>query len=185
MSKQQIKDNKRFRNFYSNDMKAKILSLALLMVMCLTVSAQPQMNRGMRNFRGPQNNMWMNQNRQDPAKALNLTDEQKEAFKKIRLAMHKEILPIQNEIGEAEAHQKTLLSAEKPDLAAINKNIEKIGALRVEIAKIAMKHRLEMRSLLTDDQRMKFDAWNHGMRHPKGQRFGRPGMGMRHGMDIR
>lgn len=166
-------------------MKTKILSLALLMVMCLTVSAQPQMNRGMMNFRGPQNNLQMNQNRQDLAKALNLTDEQKAAFKKEMLAMHKEILPLRNEIGEAEAHQKTLLSADKPDLSAIDKNIDKIGALRVEIAKIAMKHRLEMRSLLTDEQRMKFDAWKQGMRHQMGQRFGRPGMGMRPGMNLR
>lgn len=162
-------------------MKTRILSLALFVVMCLTVSAQPQMNR----FRGPQNNMQMNKNRQDMAKALNLTDEQKEAFKKIMLAMHKEILPIRNEIGEAEAHQKTLLSADKPDLSAIDKNIEKIGGLRVEIAKIAMKHHLEMRSLLTDEQKMKFDTWKQGMRRPIGQGFGKPGMGMRPGMNIR
>jgi Spy/CpxP family protein refolding chaperone len=166
-------------------MKAKILSLALFIVMGLTVSAQPQMNREVRIFRGPQNNMRMNQNRQDLAKALNLTDEQKAAFQKMRLAMHKEILPIRNEIGEAEAHQKTLLGVDKPDLSAIDKNIDKIGALRIEIAKIAMKHRLEMRSLLTDEQKMKFDNFNHGMKRPMGQRFGRPGMGMDPGMELR
>jgi Spy/CpxP family protein refolding chaperone len=165
-------------------MKSKILSLALFVVMCLTVSAQPQMNRGAGNIRGPQNNMWRNQNRPDLAKALNLTDEQKEAFKKIRLAMHKEILPLRNEIGEAVAHQKTLLSAEKPDLSAIDKNIDKIGTLKIELAKIAVKHRLDMRALLTDEQRMKFDAWKESMKHRMGQRFGRPGMRMGTGMNM-
>ncbi len=163
-------------------MKAKILSLALFMVMCLTVSAQPQTKGGMNNFRGTQHPMWMNHNREDLAKALNLTDQQKEAFKKIRLAMHEEILPIRNEIGEAEAHQRTLVTAEKPDLSAIDKNIEKIGALKVEAAKIIMKHHLEMRALLTAEQRMKFDNCLEGMRHPMGQRFDRPGMGMGNGM---
>lgn len=166
-------------------MKTKILSLALLMVMYLTVSAQPQTNKEIRIVRGPQNNMQMHPPRQEMAKALNLTDEQKASFKKIMLAMHKEILPVRNEIGEAEAHQKTLLSADKPDMNAINKNIEKIGALRVEMAKIATKHRLEMRALLTDEQRMKFDDWHNRMNHAKGQRFGRPGMGMEPGMSMR
>jgi Spy/CpxP family protein refolding chaperone len=158
-------------------MKTKILSFALFMVMCLTASAQPQTNKEIRIVRGPQN-MQMHPPRQEMAKALNLTDEQKEAFKKIMLAMHKEMLPVRNEIGEAEAHQKTLVSADKPDMNAINKNIEKIGALKIETAKIFTKHHLEMRALLTDEQRMKFDNWRGGMKHPTGQKFGRPGMGM-------
>lgn len=166
-------------------MKTKILSLALLMVMFLTVSAQPQTNREIKIFRGPQNNMRMNTGHEGLAKALNLNDQQKEAFKKIMLDMHQEILPVRNEIGEAEAHQRTLVTAEKPDLSAINKNIEKIGALKVEIAKIAVKHRLEMRALLTDEQRMKFDNWRKEMRHPMGQRFGRPGMNMGYGMNMK
>jgi len=167
-------------------MKTKILSLALIMVMCLAVSAQPEINREIRIVRGPQNNMRMNPDHQAMmAKALNLTDEQKEAFKKIMLTMHKEILPVRNEIGEAEAHQRTLLSVDKPDLSAINKNIDKIGALKIEVAKIFTKHRLEMRALLTDEQRMKFDNWRGGMKHPMGQKFGRPGMGMDPEMNMK
>ena len=49
------------------------------------------------------------------------------------------------------------ISAEKPDMAAIDKNIEKIASIRVQIAKIMVKHHMEMRAQLTDEQRLKFD----------------------------
>jgi Spy/CpxP family protein refolding chaperone len=94
------------------------------------------------------------------------------------LATQKQIQPIRNELGEANARQKTLTTAEKPDLNAINKNIEKIGALKVEMAKIQAKHRLEMRAQLTDEQRLKFDA-HKGMRmQDRGQK------GMKHRMRM-
>jgi Spy/CpxP family protein refolding chaperone len=166
-------------------MKTSILSLAVVMIMGLSLSAQPVINKNVRVIRGVQPGMQVNANHQGLAKALNLTDEQKASFKKIMLAMHKEILPIRNEIGEAQAHQKTLLSADRPDLAAINKNIDRIGALKIEIAKAAVKHRLEMRSLLTDEQRMKFDSWKERMKHSMGHNFWRPGMGMRSGMEMK
>ena len=46
------------------------------------------------------------------------------------------------------AHQKTLMTAEKTDLAAINKNIEKIGGLKIEMAKIKAKNHLDLRAQL-------------------------------------
>jgi Spy/CpxP family protein refolding chaperone len=120
----------------------------------------------------------MNEGQRGPGNGLNLTDAQKEAFKQSMLATQKQIQPIRNELGEANARQKTLTTAEKPDLNAINKNIEKIGALKVEMAKIQAKHRLEMRAQLTDEQRLKFDAHKGKMMQGKGQR------GMKHGMRM-
>jgi len=99
---------------------------------------------------------------------LNLTDVQKEAFKANMMATQKQLQPLRNALGEAEAHQKTLVTAEKPDFGAINKNIEKIGDIRVEMAKIQTKNRLEMRAQLTDEQKLKFDLFKHGMRQGKG-----------------
>jgi len=86
------------------------------------------------------------------------------------MAMHKQIKPIRNELGEAMAHQKTLMGAENPDLAAINSNIDKIGVLRIEIAKIQIKNRLDMRAQLTDEQRQKFDLFKDRMNQGKGPR---------------
>ena len=61
------------------------------------------------------------------------------------------------------------MTAEKPDLKDINKNIEKIGEIKVEMAKLQAKHRLEMRAQLNDEQRLKFDMFkHHQMKEGKG-----------------
>jgi len=117
--------------------------------------------------------------RMGAAMGLNLTDDQKKAFKESMLALRKQIKPLKNELGEAVAHQKTLMDAEKADLGAINKNIEKIAALKVEMAKAMVKSRLEMRSKLTDEQRAKIEMMK-GMKKRMAQRDGmKQGKGMR------
>jgi len=159
-------------------MRTKILSLALLLMTVLGLNGQPgnQRNQGMRPDMN--NQMPMMSAPQRIAKELNLTDEQKDAFKKIMLAMQKEIKPIRNEIGEAAAHLKTLASVDKPDINAINKSIDKIGALKIEIAKIRLRDLLDMRALLTDEQRLKAEAMKAKRKQGMGQRLGRQGMGL-------
>ena len=154
-------------------MKTKVLMIAVLMGFTTLLMAQ-QENDQKQSFHGSNHEMRMNDER--GPQGLNLTDAQKEAFKQSRLALQKLIQPLRNELGEAEAHQKTLTTAEKPDLAAINKNIEKIGALKMEMAKLQVKHRLEMRAQLTDEQRLKFDMHQGKMnrdRGPEGMERGR------------
>lgn len=150
-------------------MKTKILMLAVLFGLTTVVIAQPKEKEQGKSFQGPEHEMRMDDRKGGLENGLNLTDTQKEAFKQSRLAMQKQLQPIQNELGEAEAHKKTLMSAEKPDLAAINKNIEKIGGLKVEMEKIRTKNHLDMRAQLTEEQRLKFDA-------AKGHRRGGAGM---------
>jgi Spy/CpxP family protein refolding chaperone len=159
-------------------MRAKILSIVLLMCLSAALVAQTTENSRKNANRGPQKEMRMDNEQRGPGSGLNLTDPQKEAFKQNMMAMHKQVLPLRGELGEVEAHQKTLVTAEKPDLAAINKNIEKIGAIRVEMAKIEVKHRLDMRAQLTDEQRLKFDLMKGKMRQDKGAK------GMRHNMRM-
>ncbi len=158
-------------------MKAKILSIVLLMSLSAILMAQTPEKGQMKGNRGSGNEMRTHGGQRGPAEGLNLTDTQKEAFKATRLAMQKQVQPLRNELGEAEAHQKTLVTAEKPDLSSINKNIEKIGALRIEMAKIQAKHHLDVRAQLTDEQRLKFDLQKgkmgrhngfKGMRHNRG-----------------
>ena len=157
-------------------MKTKVLMIAVLLGLTTVAMAQPKENGQGRASQAPKHEMRMEHRNGGPLAALELTDAQKEAFKQSRLDMQKQLQPIQNELGEAEAHQKTLMSAEKPDLAAINKNIEKIGSLKVEIAKIKTKNRLDMRAQLTEEQRVKFDAAKGHMRG---------GEGMRHNMRMK
>ena len=149
-------------------MKTKIFIVVVLMSMSAVLMAQPTDKDSKKSFRGHEREMRTNDEQRGPANGLNLTDVQKEAFKQSRLAVQKQIQPIRNELGEAEAHQKTLVTAEKPDFTAINKNIEKIGGIRVEMAKIQTKNRLDMRAQLTDEQKLKFDLFKEGMKHGKG-----------------
>jgi len=164
-------------------MKAKILVLVVLMGMSVVMFAQPGEGGGqMRPYHGKNGNIGM-QRSGGPMNGLNLTDAQKEAFKQSMLAVQKQLQPIRNELGEAEARQKTLTTVDKPDMAAVNKNIEKIGALKVEMAKIQVKHHIEMRAQLTDEQRLKFDLFKHQMKDGKGMKGPRGPKGM--GRDMK
>jgi len=160
-------------------MKAKILSIVLLMGLSVALFAQKTDNGPENSKRGQDRPQMMQDERRGPGDGMNLTDAQKDAFKEGRLAMQKQLQPLRNELGEAKAHQKTLVTAEKPDVSAINKNIEKIGELRVEMAKIQVKHHLDMRTQLTDEQKLKFDMMKGKMGHDRGFK------GMRHDRRMR
>lgn len=150
-------------------MKTKILFVVFLLSLSAALMAQSVEKGPKREFRGQEKGMRMQHKEgRNPAQSLNLTDLQKEAFKKGVMATHKKIQPLQNELGEAMAHQKTLTTAEKPDWTAIEKNIEKIGDIRVEMAKIKTRNHLDMRAQLNDEQRMKFDRFASGMIEAKG-----------------
>jgi Spy/CpxP family protein refolding chaperone len=158
-------------------MKTKVLVFAMCMGFTTLLMAQPKENGTKNANRGPEHEMRMEE-RHGPGNGLDLTDVQKDAFKQSRLALQKQLQPLQNELGEAEAHQKTLMTTEKPDLTAINKNIEKIGGLKIEMAKLQAKNRLDMRAQLTEEQRQKFDMHHNNMRHGEGPE------GMRHGREM-
>lgn len=86
-----------------------------------------------------------------------LTDEQKEAVKKIRMETAKEIIPLKNELNELQAHQQTLATSDNVDMKAIYKNIDKMSEVKAKMAKIRAKQQQEIRSLLTEEQLLKMD----------------------------
>lgn len=102
-----------------------------------------------------------------------LTDAQKESMKTIRLKTMKATQPLKNELMEKKAHLTTLTTAEKADQKAINKQIDEISTLRASIQKMKAESHQEIRSLLTDEQRILFDARKGRMSQLKG------GQGMR------
>lgn len=158
-------------------MKTRVLVLAVLMGLATGLIAQPNEKEEGKTRRGPNSEMKMD-GQKGKENGLDLTDVQKEAFEKSRLEMQKQLQPLINQIGEAEARQRTLTTAEKPDLDAINKNIEKIGSLKIEIEKIHTKNRMAMRAQLTDEQRLKFDRFDHMRKEGKGHE------GMKHQRDF-
>jgi Spy/CpxP family protein refolding chaperone len=76
-----------------------------------------------------------------------------------------------------------LLSAEKPDRAAINSKLEEISAAQLTMAKSAVDFHLTMRDALTPAQREKLEQWMKQRRQPgadnnagpRGPRAGGPG----------
>ena len=70
-----------------------------------------------------------------------------------------------------QAELDKLLLADKPDKKAIYKKIDEIEAVKTQIKKMKVSHKLEVRALLTPDQRVAFDK-----QHSKcGKRFDKMG----------
>jgi Spy/CpxP family protein refolding chaperone len=97
----------------------------------------------------------------------NLSEEQKTKISAMRTSHMKEMQQLKNLTAENRAHYNTLMSADKADMAAINKNIEEFGKLRVEMMKKQAAHQQDVRALLTDEQRLAFD-----MKKGKGMKDG-------------
>lgn len=107
-----------------------------------------------------------------------LTDEQKEQMENLHVGHLKAVQPLQNEIGEKQARLRTLQTADKVNISEINKVIEDIGQLRIKIMKSKAAHHQEIRSLLTDEQRVFFDAHRPSHDGP-GEHHGQPDHGPR------
>jgi Spy/CpxP family protein refolding chaperone len=93
-----------------------------------------------------------------------LTDEQQGKIKGLHLNMMKESLPIRNQLGENQAKMKTLQTAENPDMKAIDKLIDESTGLQAVLQKKAAANHQEVRSLLTEEQRVIFDSHSGQMR---------------------
>ena len=86
-----------------------------------------------------------------------LSEDQKEKIQKLRISHLKDIQAINNQIGENRAHFKTLMTVENADMNAINKNIDEFGGLRSQLLKKQAAHIQDVRKLLSEEQRLKFD----------------------------
>ncbi len=91
-------------------------------------------------------------------KLLNLSDDQKEQMKTFKLEFIKQITPLENEleVKNAQLHAKSI--GDNIDIKSVNKLIDEIGDIKTQIAKDKFAHRLKMRSILNDEQKIIFDA---------------------------
>lgn len=165
-------------------MKIRNLSLLVIaiFVISLTAIAQPGNRPQQWENLSPEQKAivmkkWKDKQKTEPQNFF--TEEQKEAIKKIHFNTAKKVKPLRNELLELTAHQKTLTTADNADLEAINKNIDKMSGIKADIAKIMAKQHQEIRSLLDEEQLLKFDAlkgnFRNGMRgdvRKQGMRIG-------------
>ena len=87
-----------------------------------------------------------------------LSDEQKTKIKDLRTAHMKEVTPVKNVLAEKEARLNTLTAADKADMNEINKTIDEIAKLKGDMMKMRVNHQAKVKALLTDEQKVYFNA---------------------------
>jgi len=86
-----------------------------------------------------------------------LSENQIAKIKEISLAHKKSVQETRNLLREKEAHLETLQTKDNPNMGEINKAIDEIGALRIQMHKSSAQHRQDVRNLLTPSQKLAFD----------------------------
>ncbi len=106
-------------------------------------------------------------------KGLDLSDEQKEQIEEIRFESQKAVLPVQNELREKQAQLRSLTSGEEADFGKAEDVVREIGDLKTELQLIRLNTRQEVRNLLTDEQKLKFDTMGGKFKRMKKAQNGR------------
>ncbi len=153
----------------------RIIKTSILVLLLSGFAASVQAQQ--RGNRMQQNKEWAQGPRGEGRifQMLNLTDEQAEQVKEIRLNGQKEALPIRNAMREKRARLRTFRTAANYDATATEKVIEEIADLRAAQMLMRERHRQQVRELLTEEQRVIFDSApqkRQGMRGKKGNRPG-------------
>ena len=88
---------------------------------------------------------------------LDLSPEQQEQMKAIKLEHYKVMKPLRLKMAELRAREQSLLSAEPADMKVINQVIDEQTKLMNQISKNQVELKLAVREILTDEQQMKLD----------------------------
>ncbi|MFZ4413037.1 MAG: Spy/CpxP family protein refolding chaperone [Bacteroidales bacterium] len=87
----------------------------------------------------------------------NLTKEQSESIHKLQLNVAQAKFPLENNVREKEARLHTISTVKVPDMQAIEKQIDEIASVKVQLAKLQAAHDQDIRKVLDDEQRLIFD----------------------------
>ena len=139
-------------------MKTRILiALALGVATSITVNAQSQK---MQPYLGksPKEVRQVTRPEGFTMPKMGLDDKQREEIGKIRTEQVKERTQTRNLLKEKRAKLEVLQTADKPDMKEINKVIEEIASIRAQEMKAMAANRQKIRGLLTEEQRVYFDA---------------------------
>jgi Spy/CpxP family protein refolding chaperone len=86
---------------------------------------------------------------------LNLTKEQRDKIADLRDRQERRSIDLRAQIQTAQLDMRKLMRAEKPDKAAIGRQIDKVSALRADLQKSRIGTMLDVREILTPEQREK------------------------------
>lgn len=136
--------------------KSVVFTLLFLIAFSLPLVAQKAMNVEVEETAGPGHKIRIKKMIGDN---LKLTPEQKKQFQELKLKHAKEILPLQNDLRVKKLDLKIEMShAENPNMNKINALVDDIAKIQAEIQKKNIAHKFKLRSLLTDEQKEKWDA---------------------------
>lgn len=156
-------------------MKTKVLIMAMVAVFAFTSTTLGQNQKRGKRDADRREAVMKRQDRVAERMDSFFTDEQQEKIEELKLETAQKIKPLRNELNELQARQRTLSTADDADLDAIYENIDKISEARSEMQKIMAKQHQDIRSMLTEEQLLKYDAMkNRGSRGIKNSRFNRP-----------
>ncbi len=148
-----------------NKLRTIAIAIILLMAVSTSFAQRGQGKRGMGFNDRPASN-------QQCMKMIpDLTEEQESKMEDIRLNHMKEMTSNRNLLNEKRAKLRTLQTQDNPEMDAINKVIEEMGEIRTKMQKNKAAHHQEIRSLLTEEQKVYFD--NHLMKREKRGRHSR------------
>lgn len=139
---------------------SKLCMLLVAASVALTGSAFAQ-HPGMHPSEMAKQRMFEKEDAQHMPMIPDLTEKQEAQIRELRTAYMKATLPLKNQLMEKEARLHTLSTAEKVNMKEINNIIEEIGTLKTAIMKKQAAHHQEVRTLLTEEQRLFFDAHRH------------------------
>lgn len=105
---------------------------------------------------------------------LDLTDDQKKQVEDLQLDHMKATTALRGELDVKKAELELAITTEKP----VDKIIAEMGKLETKLLEARIKNRIAIRSLLTDEQKVKFDMAHEG---GPGGRMGGPGKMAQHG----
>jgi Spy/CpxP family protein refolding chaperone len=132
----------------------KKLSLALI-AMTVIVMAQP----------GPERDL--EGSREKFSDKLNLTEKQEDQIAALRSDFQLKMIDLNADLQKLELKLKAKVHTDDPDRNAIHKAVDKISEKEGEIQKLRLDHRLEVRSLLTDEQRKTFNSMPMMIHHDR------------------
>ena len=106
---------------------------------------------------------------------LNLTTEQQEQITKLRTAYQTQVIDLRADLQKFHLQRREQMGVDQPNRRAINGTVERIAAKRGELDKLEVNHSLDVRGLLTAEQRQLFDSrsFKRGLGAGRGQRRSR------------
>lgn len=146
--------------------KVTVLAIAVLMFAGSNLYAQRGRNYSTRGYGYGQGQICM--------MLPDLTEEQQSKIETYRLSHLKEMNTHSNQMNELRAKRQTLITSDNSDMKEINAIIDQMTGVHNKMLKTSAKHRQDVRSQLTDEQKVYFDSRPmRGQRNGRGAGYGR------------